>query len=194
MDNSGFIFFNSAKKSTLSYGLLGANLRSAESNALECLWDSRRDTPGAAPDRWGEAKSAIYKCARCVADIPLSYGLLDVHLDPHRVKPLECLWDSRRETPGQHQIGGCEVCYLQVCTMRCRYTAVVRAAGRSSGSAQSQHARMSLGLTPRRRCLHPGSLHQVVTPPPIRQPSIVMATSVSLSVCVLLCFIVIIRP
>jgi len=126
----------------------------------------------------------------------LSYGLLDANPRSTESNHWSVCGTHAATHQGHHQIGvsGCEVCYLQVRTVRCRYTAVVRAAGRSSGSAQSQHARMSLGLTPRRRCLHPGSLHQVVTPPPIRQPSIVMATSVCLSVCVLLCFIVIIRP
>ena len=33
----------------------------------------------------------------CRADIPLSYGLLDVKIDPQQLSSLEFIWDARRE-------------------------------------------------------------------------------------------------
>ena len=33
----------------------------------------------------------------CVIDIPLSYGLLDVKIDPQQLSSLEFIWDARRE-------------------------------------------------------------------------------------------------
>jgi len=32
------------------------------------------------------------------ADIPLSYGLVDVKLDPRHVNTLECVWDAGRDS------------------------------------------------------------------------------------------------
>jgi hypothetical protein len=49
----------------------------------------------------------IVVCVLCVADIPLSYGLVDMNIDPSKINQADFIWDPTKETGLYFKVRSC---------------------------------------------------------------------------------------